>query len=283
MSNKSNTFQLFRYQLLPIDRFLQGDFFSGISSVEELVERKNELFYEVITSTTNYSDKNHQTVTKKLVSTDDFFLLRIAHNKSIKRETKEFKEEIIDSWPSILVAIWNHPDKQLIAVQKRTTAFSSCEVAVKMILNSISNLLAHRHLRAIHEPLFEKEHFWSILNRYEGRVKSVEFEIVTPNMANISNELPSALKEFAKNTNSTKNHLKIESDPEAPLHLEEDNQVLQGLVNYSSEGGGNIAIKIDGVQKKYQTSRTVKEVSFGEIEMQGNAEQIAEVLKEMMR
>lgn len=282
---KPTTFQLFRYQLLPIDRFLQGDFLTGVSTIEELIEKKNQFFSDAILETKSFSDKKHETITKKLIEKDggDFFLLKIAHNRSIHRETREFKDEIIDNWPSILVAIWNKPDKQFIAVQKRTTAFSSCDVVVKMILGKLSIYLSHHHLRAIHEPLFEKKQFWSILNQYQGKVKSVEFEIVTPNMANISGALPEDLKEFARQTNSTRNKLKIESDPDAPLHLVQDNKVLQGLVNYSSEGGGNISLKIDGVKKTYHTSKTVKEITLGEIEMQGGAEQIMNALKELLK
>ncbi len=214
---------------------------------------------------------------------NEFILLRIAHNRSINRETKEFKNEIIDSWPSLLVAIWNHPEKQLIAVQKRSKAFTSCQSATKLILDSISDQLEHHHLRSIHEPLFEKQLFWRLLNQYHGRIKSVEFEIITPNMANISATLAEDLKTFAKTTNSTRNKLRIEADPDAPLHLEESNQTLQGLVGYSSEGGGNISLKIDGVHKKHNTSKTVKEIQLGDMEMQGNAEAITSVLKELMK
>ena len=89
--------------------------------------------------------------------------------------------------------------------------------------------------------------------------------------------------EHAKCTNSTRNHLKIESEPDSALHLEEDNPALRGLVDYSSEGGGNISIKIDGIKKHHQTSRTVKEVTLGEMELTGNAEQIVAVLKELLK
>ncbi|MEW6648260.1 MAG: hypothetical protein AB1450_13755 [Pseudomonadota bacterium] len=279
----STIFELFRYQLLPIDRYLQGNLLTGVATVEELIERKNEFFAAALSGTNSFSNKKHETVTKRLYERDGFFLFKIANNRSIHRETKEFKDEIIDNWPAILVGIWNRPDRQLIAVQRRTSAFSSSEVVVKLILGKLSDQLGHHHLRAIHEPLFEKKQFWAILNQYQGKVKSVEFEIVTPNMANISGTLPEDLKEFARQTNSTRNRLKIESDPEAPLHLEESNRVLQGLVNYSSEGGGNIAVKIDGIKKKYQTSKTVKEVTLGEVEMQGGAEQIVQALRELLQ
>ena len=283
MSNKSTAFELYRYQLLPIDRFLQGNLLTGVGSVEELISRKNEFFSEAIKGTKNFSDKRHETITKKLYEEDDFFLLRIAHNRSIHRETKDFRDEVIDNWPSILVAIWNHPEKQLFAVQRRTTAFSSSEVVVRMLINAISSQRAHHHLRAIHEPLFEKQHFWSLLHQYEGKIKSVEFEIITPNMANISGSLSDDLKDFAKATNSTRNKLKLESDPEAPLHLEESNNTLQGLVNYSSEGGGNISLKIDGIKKTYNTSKTVKEVQLGDMEIQGSAQEVASVIKELLK
>lgn len=283
MSKKSTAFELFRYQLLPIDRFLQGNLLTGVGSIEELISRKNEFFSEAIKGTKNFSDKRHETITKKLYEDEDFFLLRIAHNRSLHRETKDFRDEVIDSWPSLFVAIWNHPEKQLIAVQRRATAFSSSEVVVRMIINAISSSLAHHHLRAIHEPLFEKQQFWSLLHKYEGRVKAVEFEIITPNMANISGSLSDDLKNFAKATNSTRNKLKIESDPEAPLHLEESNSTLQGLVNYSSEGGGNISLKIDGIKKKYHTSKTVKEIQLGNMEIQGNSQEVVRVIKELLK
>jgi hypothetical protein len=266
---------------------LQGNILTGISTVEELIARKNEFFSEAISEaisrTGAFSDQKHETITKKLLAQGHFFLLRIAHNKSIHLETKEFRNETIDHWPSILVAIWNEPDKQLIAVQKRTTAFSSCEVVVKMILGKLSNYLVQHHLRAIYEPLFEKKQFWSILDQYKGKVKFVEFEIVTPNMANISGTLPEELKEFAKQTNSIKNKIKIESDPEASLHLEKENSTLRGLVNYSSEGGGNISLKIEGIKKIYHTSKTVKEVTLGETQVQGNAEEVVKALKELFK
>jgi len=229
MSNKSTAFELYRYQLLPIDRYLQGNLLTGVGSVEELISRKNEFFSEAIKGTKNFSDKRHETITKKQYEEDDFFLLRIA------------------------------------------------------LINAISSQLAHHHLRAIHEPLFEKQHFWSLLHQYEGKIKSVEFEIITPNMANISGSLSDDLKDFAKATNSTRNKLKLESDPEAPLHLEENNSTLQGLVNYSSEGGGNISLKIDGIKKTYNTSKTVKEVQLGDMEIQGSAQEVASVIKELLK
>ena len=75
-------------------------------------------------------------------------------------------------------------------------------------------------LRSYYEPLFEKEEFWTlVLKEYKNKVDYVEFDIVTPNMAAISASLTEDLKNFAKNTNTAKTKLKMESDKDSNLNL----------------------------------------------------------------
>ena len=83
-------------------------------------------------------------------------------------------------------------------------------------------------------------------------------------------------------TNSVKNKLDIEADPESSLHVERDNSTIGALSDYTSDGGGNVAIKVNGLSKKIHTSKTVKQVDISEIELQGTAEEVASILKELM-
>ncbi|MDH5571052.1 MAG: hypothetical protein OEY89_04755 [Gammaproteobacteria bacterium] len=283
MKTTTSQFELYRYQLLPIDRYLQGDLWSGINSIEELISKKNELFSSAMLEVDHFANSRTETTTKRLYAKDDFFLFRIAANRSLHRETKEFTEEYIDNWPSVLVAVWNHPEIQMFAIQRRTNAFSSTEAVAKLILETIHPSLAHFHLRAIYEPIVERKVFWDIVEKYEGEIQKLEFEFITPNMANISSSLPENLKEFAKATNSVKNKLDIESDSESNLHIQKDNNTISALADYTSDGGGNVAIKINGLSKKINTSKTVKHVEISEIELQGTAEEVAGILKEIMR
>jgi len=283
MKHTSSQFELYRYQLLPIDRYLQGDLWSGIDSIEELLKKKNEIFNSALQEVDHFYNSRTETATKRLYVDNNFFLFRIAANRSLHRETKEFKEEYIDNWPSVLVAIWNDPDVQMIAVQRRTTAFSSTEAVVKLILETIYASLSHFHLRAIYEPIVERKVFWDIVEKYEGKIQKLEFEFITPNMANISGNLPENLKEFAKATNSVKNKLNIESDKESNLHIEKNNETISSLADYTSDGGGNVAIKVAGLSKKIHTSKTVKHIEISEIQLQGTAEEVASILKEIMR
>ena len=283
MANKSNSFELFRYQILPVDRFFQRDMFTDFSSIEDLLTNKNTIFKESLLSQNDFSNKRHYTVVKKQFDDGEFFLFKIAHNKIINRETKEFKNERIDNWPSILVALWNHPEKQLIAVQKRTTAFHNCRKVVELILEKLAPQLTHSNLRVIYEPLFEKQYFWDLLKLHQGKIKSVDFEFITPNMANISGCLSEDLKSFAKTTNSTRNNLRIESEPDSTLRLDKDNPTLESMVNYTGDGGGNITLKVGGIKKSIQTSRTVKEIVLSDIEMTGEANMIVNAMKELLK
>lgn len=282
MAASQQIFQLFRYQLLPIDRFLQTSLLTDVRSIEELLQRKNEFFAEALSGRKDFSVGKYQSVSKELYNDGDFFLFKVGVNRSVHIETVDFDDKIVENWPSILVAVWNHPKRQLFAVQKRSVAFQKSEGAVKMILKAISPQLEVHHLRPIHEPLFEKQVFWDLLASYAGKIQSADFDLVTPNMANISGALSEELKNFSKATNSVKNKLRLESDSESALELDADNETLRSLVDYSSEGGGNISLKIRGSQRKVSTSDTVKETYVDLIEIEGHEEQIVGILKEVL-
>jgi len=76
METKSTTFQLFRYQLLPIDRFLQGNLLTGVASIEELIEKKNVFFSEAIAVTQSFSNKKHEVITRRLYEAAIFIFCR---------------------------------------------------------------------------------------------------------------------------------------------------------------------------------------------------------------
>lgn len=111
-------FHLYRYQLLPVDRHFQGDLY-GAATVDQLIARKNKIFSEALSAPGAFESSRTHTATLKLVEVDDFLLYRIAANRSLQHETRDFKTEVIDNWPKILLVIWNAPGKQLIAVQQR--------------------------------------------------------------------------------------------------------------------------------------------------------------------
>lgn len=283
MPSKFVRFHLYRYQLLPKDRYYQPPLFAdGPATVEELIEQKNFIFYEALKAGA-FKPKRTELMAQNLLDKDDFLLYRVASNRSLNRETREFSIESLENWPKILVAIWNHPDMQLIAIQHRTAAFQDTKAVANIIFESTEAFLSQKQLKATYEPIFEMQKFWDIARIYENRIQEVEFEIITPNMANISGVLPENLIEFAKHANSHRNKIAIEAEAGTHLHIEQGDKTLDGLVNYSSKGGGNVSVRVTGLKKRVTTSKTVKEAEIDELEFATNPDKIAEIIKELMR
>lgn len=284
MARKKKTdFQIYRYQILPISRNIQKDFFEGIDSIEELIAKKNQFFKETILKIKNfeypYSDLAH----KVRHQGEDFFLFRFGVNRSISRETREFTEEEIDNWPSFYVGIWNHPNKQFFVVEERRDAFQHTKSFVKLFEENVNKFLERYNLVCLIEPLFEENSFWAVVNEYQERITSVEFELITPNLANISGKLSDELKDFAKSTNSQKTNMKIQSDNSSHLDIQEDNKNIDGLVDYSSEGGGDIKFRIKNLKKTISLGESVKTIQIDDIYISSiNTKEISDLLKDLL-
>ena len=275
-------FHLFRYQLLPRNRYFQGDLY-GPKSIDELIEKKNDIFAEALRAPSAFKSERSEIRAQKSFDEENFFLFRIAVNRSVHLETKDFGSTSVSNWPKIWVAIWNHPDIQLIAVQNRYQVFQKPISAVKILLSSLEETLAKHQLVSAAEPLFEERVFWDLIEKHRGHIRKVEFELVTPNMAAISKRLPEDLKAFAKRTNAVKSKLVLESDPESALVLDKSDETVEGLASYTSEGGGNVAISLGNLKKKINTSTTVKEIELSDAKLEGSAEEIAKILKSLMQ
>lgn len=280
--NNSSQFDLYRYQILPIDRFFTGDMIDDVRTVDELISRKNDFFAEALNAVQGFKNGQTEAVWKKMYDDKSFTLARVAANRVIRRETREFTAEQLENWPSLLVAIWNAPEKQLVAVQRRPVAFKETKTVAGLVLNRVERLLEKRHLTIKWEPLFETQVFWDIVEQFQGRIQQISFELITPNMANISGSLPDDLKEFQKQTNSTSSTYSISAEKASALNIDRKNKTLNGLVEYSSNGGGDISVRLKNVRKQIRTSKTVKSVTVDDVQLQGSAEEVVQVLKELL-
>jgi hypothetical protein len=283
MKSKHITFDLYRYQLLPIDRAFQIELFGGISSLEDLLRQKNYIFFQALRGVREFKSRKTVIRHKVLYHDTEQVLIRFAANRSLTRETQEFTEEEIENWPSFLVYLWNDPTQQFIAIQERRSAFQKTEVVTKAIIDAVDIELSKNNLRAHTEALFLEAAFWDLIERNIGRIKDIHFELITPNMSNISDVLSDDLKSFAKTTNTAQTNLIIHADPDSSITVDSSDPNLRGLVSYSSEGGGNISIKVRGVSKRYHTKKSKKHIELTELEIEGkNPEEIVKIIKEML-
>lgn len=281
---KNINFSLFRYQILPKDRYFQGDLFGDIKTIDDLIAQKNNIFYQQIKLVDEWKSKKLSLKGQLEYDKDNFILFRFAPKRTTKIENENFQEEQHETWPSFLVGIWNDPEKQIIVIQDRKKAFPDPKTPLKTIIQSINAVLELKQLKLYAEPIFHKEAFWNIIEQYNRKVKNIRFELITPNMANISGVLSEDLKNLAKGTNTAKTLLEIDADGDSVLYITPQNQQINNLVDYASEGGGNISVKAKGIKKRIQTANAVKTIEVGELEIAAdNPEVIVSILQRVLQ
>jgi hypothetical protein len=276
------TFHLYRYQILPIDRYFQSDLYDS-RDIDDYIARKNDIFLEAITSLRFVERTTSSVLFRVEASGSDWAVLHVAPNRSLQRETADFRTEVIENWPKICLVVLNRPDEQIVAVQQRAVAFQSTDATVTLLSKALRRHLENNHLRGVFEPIFNRYYFWQLVSKYENRIRQIRFDLVTPNMANISGTLPDGLKELAKRTNTIKTGVSLDSDPQARLAVSEDDPVIRGLVDYASEGGGDISLRIVGLRKRIHTSTSKRDITIGELEMSGSPGSLAELLRTLLK
>jgi hypothetical protein len=275
-------FTAYRYQLLPIDRNETKDLYHNLTA-EEIIARKNHFFAEALAF---LPKSHHQRVDVNITIyqvKEEFFKIHLAPSRPLTRETADSRREKVENWPHIEAYILNRPDDQLLIIQDRVSAFSSTDTVANIILRGTRGSLEKIGLSLQIEPLFNKAYFWGLVNQYSNRITWVEFEFVTPNMANISKTLANTLKTLGKETNAVREQLTLQSDKSSSLDISQKNATIQGLVEYTSQGAGDIKLKIKGIRKRFQTSTSRREVHLSGVEITAGPKEIAEIIREALR
>jgi hypothetical protein len=282
---KRQIIDLYRFQLVPTSGEPQLKLFRDRSpkTPEEAKERKNEYFAISLRELQPLIHRGKTLARREISVSDEFIAFRLGVRKDVERVTRDLEPERIESYPNVLVGIENTPDTQLIGISRNHKAFSSTSVPLGLLERTLNNALREFSL-AIHiEALFESSEFWSIADRHRTRIQSVKFELVTPNMANISQALKIDLSGLNKASNSHRTNLELNSPTEGALELDPKNVALNSLVDYASEGGGDISIKIRGMTKRIRTSRSIRTIEVDDFEATGSPESTAAMLREFLK
>ena len=278
--NKKTIFNIYRYQILPQDRIVFS-LFDDINNVDELIQRKNSIFNNILLDIESQDLEHRKTPIKFQLKykLDDFFIFKMGIKRHTKIGNENLEETKQDDWRHIFIIFWNNPDKQFLLIQEKSKVFSYSKDALKMIIQVMQKFLLDKHLIIKSESLFDKNDFWSIIDMHSKKVSRVKFILITPNMANISGALSKELKDFFKSTNSIENTLEINATKESILHLERNNHLVQNVVDYASEGGGSAQIKIKGIRKTFSTTDKIKAIEFDEMDITNPNEEMVKIIK----
>jgi len=270
-SSKQTAFEVFRYQLV-IDKAFQSDVFQHqYHTPEELKAAKNNIFQSIITENNfNFRSGNSDIASKLMYQKGDMYYFKVGVKRNTRRYKKDFTEEILDNYPNIIVAINNNPQVQKIAIQTNTTAFQKTSIVANFIKSTVQKFLKNYNITFAVEATFDSQQFWNIIREYPKQVKQVTFNLISPNMTNLTDSLELDLRSLHNDTNTQKTKLELNAEKDSYLTLDEKSGLVNSIVDYSAKGGGDISVKIDTIKKKLHTAQSVKDFYVDELLLKGD-------------
>ena len=242
-------FYLYRYQLLPID--VQPTL---LYDLKDLISKKNQYFHQAVMSL----KESWKDPAKKRYSYDIYrhteksIMLIASRQKNVKLIREDHTERDVDSFPFGYVIIDNDKEHQIIAIQESTEL--RAKTILKKIEKALQHFLAKRYLIIKISPIYNEDNFWDFVSKHEEKITSLSFDLITPNMSNISSRLSEDLKKTAKATGTVETNLKFNAASKGTLKLSQDNHELDGLVNYAAQGGGGIFVKVKGARLGFDSN-----------------------------
>lgn len=278
---ETKKYDIFTFQMNLIKK-TQLDLFDN-AKPEELFKQKNMHFHSIFNQNLSFYHRRFKLNYKIEYIDNDFILLRLANKKSINIE-KEFHRESFESEPSCLIAIYNDPEMQYIAIESDKTSFGNSFTVVKILLNSFERELSVLNFRIKIHPKYEEKEFWKIIDRYESRVEGIRFEFEYPNLPRVNEHLTDELRQASKLLNSSKTKVEFSTSGEGVLqNLNEENIELNSLVKTSAEGAGPAKIKIKNLRRWESTDSKVKSFEFDELEIDAPKDNIENYVKQIKR
>lgn len=279
MEKRLINFRLYRYHLLPLstDESQTSMFPTKKMKTSEVKEKKNIFFNTVLSSLVE--SKNNSNPIRLHFQEDEYFVFKIAQKKTA-RITKDFKNETVSNEPYSYIIINNDNKVQKIAISENGEAFSNTDVIKNILSKVFKKELEQYQLNIAIEPLFDSKNFWEYVDKYKDELTYINFQYIKPNLASISKSLPADFKKFAENVNSHESHLTIKAPDKGVLeNINKKNPIVNGLVEYSSDGGGNIKLKVKKVRKHLNTTDKPVIQQIDELEIEGAAEQVIKLYK----
>ncbi|MFN8359345.1 MAG: hypothetical protein U0264_05460 [Candidatus Kapaibacterium sp.] len=280
--NRTKKFELYRYQIIPQKTGFQYSILEDIKNEEDLLKNKNTIFAEIVKGTKTYKNGNDSLINRIEHQVDDLFIIHFGQPRKRKITTNDFRPSYVDDYPDAILAFNNAPEVQMIAIQSNSEAFRQTRTLANIFQNTVNKVLIKHNLGIVIEPIFDPKDFWDLVRKYEKKITQVRFNIVRPNMPNISKELTFDLKAFSQDVGSTRSSFEFTSGDDSHLNLSPSNETINGLVNYSAAGGGNITLKAKGMRRFMKTNDKISEAIVDEYELHGPPDEVVKVFKTMM-
>ena len=257
--SKQTTFEVFRYQLV-VDKTLPINLFQKYETADQVRADKNNILQQVVAKEDfNFKGSNSELTSKFLYSDGTMSYFRLGVKRSTTLYSKDLSPHSEENYPNIIIAFNNDPTVQKIAIQTNTAAFKETNIVSNIIQETLENELKDYNLSFYTEPIYDTQEFWNLVKKYPKQIKQLTFDLISPNMANITKNLQLNLKQLYEDTNTHKTKVELNADNESYLEIKEESKFVNSLVKYSADGGGNIFMKVAGKRKLLHTAQSPEE------------------------
>ncbi len=257
--SKQTTFEVFRYQLV-VDKTLPINLFQKYETADQVRADKNNIFQQVVAKDGFQFKGSNSELTSKFLYTDGTMsYFRLGVKRSTTLYSKDLSPHSEDNYPNIIIAFNNDPTVQKIAIQTNTVAFKQTNIVSNIIQETFENELKDYNLSFYTEPIYDTQEFWNLVKKYPKQIKQLTFDLISPNMANITKNLQLNLKQLYEDTNTHKTKVELNADNESYLEIKEESKFVNSLVKYSADGGGNIFMRVAGKSKLLHTAQSPEE------------------------
>jgi hypothetical protein len=237
---------------------------------------------ERIKFTWPYADISHEIVYQD----ENIYLIRLGVNRPTVLRTEDFKSISTSDWPWIYIYVDNDPNHQLLVIEVDQEAWDSPDITINMLYHNINEYLNRYYLVAEIEPLIEKNAFWEFVEKHKGQITVVEFDMISPNMSNISDKSQWPLKEIREQYNATRQKLRLENTESTSIDLKKDD-LISSMAEYSALGGGKTRFKLKGFRAYKSLSEDKVSIELEDLDIESDDpsqfRDIASTLMNMLR
>lgn len=273
----------FRYSLNPVPKknFTMNIEFDDeiVKTYEDLEVNKNKVFKEKLSLLVEIIDEKKELLDfkiKKINFLKDVYIYRLAKLKHISVETN-FQKNKINNEPSFLLVV--DTQSQLLIVQKNSSAYSDVNNAAKKINKIFENLLQHSDINIEIFPIISVKEFWSTVETYKYSIIQACFLITAPNMPSLSKNLSKSLKKSIKKTKARQAKLSFDAMNGNNLEISKEDDNINSLVQYISEGCGEMNLKVKG-NKCIKIGKNIRKIVLSEDDIKSlNHEEILNLLE----
>ena len=278
------SFNLYTFQFEPADGALMYNLFEPEKDPREEVMRvKNNALREIIVDPNPFMYRNKSYKKEILFEKDDFIVLRIAGQRSIKLE-RNFKEERTINEPSVVVIIDNRKESQRMAIEDDTTAFASTDALSHIIVKNVYGPLLKKNLKFSLLKEYQPSEFWDYINKNPQKIQMVRFDFKYPNLGRSSDVVKEILGDSSKKIGSGNTKIEYNAQSGSHLILNKDDEFISGMADDSAKSGQPITLKISGIKKHVVTGTTKRTVQFDEASIQSDSvDDIKKIFDELLK